>query len=228
MDDVTGTQDGQTPGDEGQSSTLPTANSGQTYTQEDFDKAAAAIRRKADAETKSLKAQVDELTAQIQGFTKSAEDKARADLSELERMRLERDEAAKERAAMQAEAEAAKVRALRADLIAEKIPTLPAAYKRLVTGDDRDAVAESIQEALEAHKADTAATVERLSSMTAEAIAEEFGDAGRALVERLGSRPGSVGSSAAGAADNAKPTDPAQGMYRSGMSLAEFRAVSGS
>jgi len=168
----------------------PLPADGPVLTQADVDTAAAAARRKAEAELATA-------NAELEKYKTAAEEQRQAKLSETQKA----TEAAKKAEAAQAKAEAdlaaANANALRATLVMAEAPDLPNAYKSQVTGHDEDAIKESIGMAREAHDADFKGLVSfvDLKAMMPEQIVERFPDDedAKAFAERLKGSAVSIG-----------------------------------
>lgn len=207
QDDTPGTETGQTPSGDVQPQTPaaspppPAESGGRTYTQQELDAVAAKARRDADNKAKAAEARIAELEA-------AEAERARAEMTELERARAEAEEAKAAMAAAKSEAAASALAADRANILAAEAPTLPNAYKQMVTGADPDAIRASLQAAQEAYEADRRRVLADVATMTPEQIAA-MGDELKPLAERLAGQPVSIGApSSAGAP---APPPPASG-----------------
>jgi len=167
------------------------APSGGQYTQADVDKAIKSRLKRAEAKAARER---KELEDRLAGFEQAEADRAKAEMGEVERATAEAAEA--KAAAEQARSALAQAQrdALRANLIAANARELPAPYQQLVTGDDEEAIAASIAQAQEQHRADRAEQLKQLAAMTPEQVEQAFGDEGKALAERLKGKAPSVGA----------------------------------
>lgn len=170
----------------------------------DVDAIAARARKKAEAERDAAIARVAEL---------EAAEKARAEAAMTEQERREAQIAERERAAVEREAKAVEREreAVKARAIAANAPTLPVAYHAAITGETEEELAESIAAAVAAYQQDTAPAVQSvladLAALTPEQVAEKYGDAGKAIADRLQGNPVSIGAQG-NAGTNASPPEP--------------------
>jgi multidrug efflux pump subunit AcrA (membrane-fusion protein) len=178
--------------------------------------AAAKAQREAEKRTAELQAELETLRA-------AAEARKLAEMTELEKAQAEAAEAKRQAQEATQAAASARTDALRANLIATQAATLPPAYKAQVTGDDQDAITASIAEVQAHYEAAQTEFVASLARMAPEQIAEQFGEAGKALAERLSGRQvpsiGSPGNTSAPPSQQA-PVDTSDGRLSSWLSRA--------
>ena len=167
-----------------------------TFTQADVDRPLAEEKRQ--AKDAGLKAGRQALLGERKSDFEELEAQRAAKLTEAEKQAKELEDARKVAADEKARADALQIQGLRSDLIMEKAPDLPLAYKRLVDGDTPEAVEASIAKAHEAWDSelkDTFATLgAELQGMPPEKIAEEYGEQWTWLAELKAGRPLSVGA----------------------------------
>lgn len=209
VDEPTGTQAGDTPGDD-KTTQQPTGGqpqAGKTYTQEEFDRSAAAIRREADKKATTEKQRADGLAQKVADFEASQ-------LSEAEKLQRERDDAKAENDRLRYETETLRVGQLRANIVLRDAATLPAVYRERVTGNTEDEITASIATLKSQHATDLKAAhtdfLRAVASMTPEQIKEQFGDEGAALADRLAQKPASLGGTSSlpgNVPETDKPTD---------------------
>lgn len=208
-DETTGTGAGQTtPSDaDAQAQTAETAaaqtQAGEMIPKSEADKQNAAARRDADAKAKEAQKALDAANARLKELEDEKTAAERAKLDEQDRLKLEADEARQAKDAAEARATRAEADALRARLIMEQAPSLPARYKRTIEGATEEDIAASIEAAKADYAADTAgrltpaewrAILTEAAPLTPEARAEKWPAFAADLAEHFKQAPQSVGS----------------------------------
>jgi hypothetical protein len=181
--------------------------------------AAAKAQREADKRTAELQAELDK-------FRADAEARKLAEMSELEKAQAEAAEARRLVQEATQAAASARIDALRANLIATQAATLPPEYKALVTGDDQDTITASIAEVQTRYVAAQTEFVATLSRMAPEQVVEQYGEAGKALADRLAGRQvPSIGSppNASAPPSQSEPPDTSDGRLSSWLSRAKTK-----
>ena len=171
--------------------TGPPGGGDKPLTQADVDRAVQARLKREQA--KAAKATA-ELQAELDRLKAAEAERANAELSEIDRATKTAAEAQAAVKAAEAAQAAAEQKALLATAIANDAADLPNIYRQLVSGDTDEAIAESITEARKQFDADRAGLAQRIATLTPEQIADEFGEPGKALAERLAGRPPSIGN----------------------------------
>ena len=140
--------------------TAPTTDV-KTYTQVEIDK---MITDRLARERKAGEKNTAELQAELEALRKEKEERALAELSEIEKAQKAADDAAKKAAELEAALNSERINSLRATIISNEAATLPAAYKALITGSDEAAIKESVASAKAAFEADRAAYLSGIST----------------------------------------------------------------
>lgn len=158
-----------------------------TFTQAEIDK---MITDRLSRERKAGEKNTAELQAELEALRKEKEDRALAELTEIEKAQKAAEEAAKRAGELELALTSERVNSLRANIIANEAATLPQAYKALITGSDEATIKESVASALSAFEADRAAY---LSGITTPEQLKALGEAGEKLFATVTAK-GSIGA----------------------------------
>lgn len=165
---------------------------GKSFSQDDVDR---MIADRLAREKRAADKRASELEAELAGYRDDAEKRKAAEMSEAEKAAQARAEAEARAQAAEDRLRQAEVRALRAEIISAEAADLPATYKAQVTGEDADAIRESLASVRDQHKADAADLLRRVSGMAPEDLVAQFGeDAAAPLAARLTGKPQNVGA----------------------------------
>lgn len=152
------TSDAAAGSDTGAQATAGSADTGKTFTQDEFNRGVEArlARERAKYEKQEALSKA-ELQAKLDEYEAAKVAAERAKLDETERAKLEAKEALEAAAAAKSELAAAQLSATRANLIAENAATLPAVYKAAITGPDAETITASIEAIKTQYEADAEA-----------------------------------------------------------------------
>jgi len=193
-----------------------------TYTQEEFDGATAAARKRAEGEARAAAKTAGELQAERDALLAERTTREQAEMTELQRLQAAAEASAAAAAQAQAQAEVDRRERLRLEAITEHGQGLPKAYHSLVVGDDAETLAAKAGEAQAALLADQQAFVAALAAATPEQL-DQYGDAGKALAARLRGQPASIGAPSAAPSQPGPPLEA--GKYDPGLGLDAYRAL---
>ena len=193
-----------------------------TYTQEEFDGATAAARKRAEGEARAATKTAGELQAERDALLAEKTTREQAEMTELQRLQAAAEASAAAAATAQAQSEADRKERLRFQIITEEARDLPKAYHNLVAGDDEETLKAKVVEAQAALLADRTAFVQTLAAATPEQL-DQYGEPGKALAARLRGQPASIGAPSAAPSQPGPPLEP--GKYDPGMGLDAYRAL---
>ena len=176
--DATGEQDGS--GDAG----------APLFTQDRVNRIVADERRRREAAERDA----SETRKRLEALETEQEQRRQAEMTELERTREVAQRAEEQRLAAEAELQSSRAETLRATMIAANATDLPPAFRARVVGNDADAVKASIEEQRAEYRALQTEMLRGLAGKTAEALTQEFGEDGAALLRAFGGRVPSIGS----------------------------------
>jgi hypothetical protein len=146
----------ETIGEEGETTGAPaTGAAPKTFTQDELDK---TIKDRLARQSQKLREEAGQTVADLQAQIAERDERLKviddAGKTELQRLqdaadaeKLRADTAAAEKVAADERSSAAETRALVSEVIGEKAPTLPRAYRQLVTGTTREEIEASVIEA---------------------------------------------------------------------------------